>query len=260
MWQLRLYRQSRILLRRCLIFIETVFNGFWLGVLSYQSLLRIDETFYNESDIYCSSEYNKKGLLKWEQEMVEKYFQNSQKLLLVGAGGGRETYALQNMGYLVEAFECNPKLQEFGNNLLAGDGLVPCIKSLERDACPKSNSKYDGVIIGWGAYMLIQGSARRAEFLSAIRSQIADEANILLSFFTRSTYSWQLRNIASIGNMIRFLLRRDSLEMGDSLAPNYVHYFTESELTKELDNAGFDLIYFSSKSYGHAVGHSRKAA
>ena len=258
MLHLRLYKQSRKLLRKFLILIETVFTGFWLGVLSYQSLLRIDETFYNDSDIYCSPKYNKKGLLKWEHEAIEKYFQNCQSLLLIGAGGGREVYALLNMGYDVDAFECNPKLQEFGNKFLVDEGFTTCIKTVERDACPKSNSTYDGVIIGWGAYMLIQGSARRAEFLRTVRSQIADEANILLSFFTRSSDSWQLRNIASIGNIVRFLLSRDSLAVGDSLAPNYVHYFTESELTKELDDAGFELLYYSSKGYGHAIGQRRK--
>ncbi len=143
--------------------------------------------------------------MRWSKSI----FRTAGGFYVVGAGGGREVHALQNMGYLVEAFECNHKLQEFGNKFLSDEGLTPCIKSFERDACPQSNSKYDGVIIGWGAYMLIQGSARRVSFLQTASSQIADEANILLSFFARSGDNWQMKNIASIGNIIRFLLRKD---------------------------------------------------
>jgi hypothetical protein len=245
-------------LRQFSILLETVFNGLWLGVLSYRSLLKIDEAFYNDSDTYRSYEYNRKGLLKWEEEMVERYFRGCKSLLLIGAGGGREVRALQKMGYKVEAFECNPTLQEFGNTFLADEGLTPCIQMLERDVCSKGDSRYDGAIIGWGTYTLIQGFDRRAKFLQTLRSQINDEANILLSFFTRGGDSWQMKNIAFIANMVRFLLRRDRLEVGDSLAPNYVHYFTEPELVKELDYAGFDLIYYSNKSYGHAIGRSKK--
>ena len=256
---LRLYEQSRTSLRRLMILIETVFSGFWLGVLSRRSLFQLDAAFYDKSDLYFTSEYNKKGLLKWEQEMVEKYFRSCQNLLLIGAGGGREVFALQNMGYAVDAFECNPALQESGNKFLASKGLAPCIKVVERDACPKGDSKYDGAIIGWGTYTLIQGADRRSDFLEAVRSQIGNEANILLSFFTRNGDSWQMKNIASIGNIIRFMLRRERLEIGDSLAPNYVHYFTEAELSEEMDRAGFELLYYSSKSYGHAIGRPKKA-
>ena len=60
--------------------------------------------------------------------------------------------------------------------------------------------------------------------------------------------------IAKIGNLIKRILGGDSLEPGDSLVPNYVHYFTKDEISHELTEAGFELVMYCSEEYGHAVG------
>ncbi len=254
MWQYTVYKQSRNLLRQYYIFLQTVFEGFWLGVLNRDSLVTIDEKFYHGQNMYSSVEYNKKGLTTWETEMINNYFQHCRDLILIGAGGGREVYALQKLGYRVAAFECNSKLQEFGNKFLADEGLVPSISFGERDICPPpGNGKYDGAILGWGSYMLMQGRALRINYLRSLRDQLTDEAPLLLSFYTRSSDDWKLRNIPRIGNVFRLLLRREYLEIGDRFEPTYVHYFSEAQLAGELDEAGFSLSHYSSKSYGHAV-------
>jgi hypothetical protein len=260
MLQLSLYDGSQRLARLAAGLIETVHNGFWLGVLSYRSLVKVDETYYVNAKTYRSAEYNRKGLLQWEKNMVEQYFRSGEKLLVIGAGGGREVIALQKMGFSVRAFECNETLQVFGNELLIDEDLDPCIELMGRDLFPKDGPHCDGAIVGWGTYTLIQGSARRVALLNAVRSQIADGGCVLLSFFARSRDSWQLQKTAAIGNFIRFILRREPLSVGDSLAPNYVHYFTEAELSAELDMAGFELQHYSEKGYGHAVARIKTAS
>jgi hypothetical protein len=50
------------------------------------------------------------------------------------------------------------------------------------------------------------------------------------------------------------MLRRDGVEVGDSLVPNYVHYFTKAQLESEMTAAGFELVSFERVPYGHAVG------
>lgn len=257
MSHIQIYKKSQTLLAKGSVFFQTVFNGFWLGVSSYRNLHKIDEVYYDAAEAYFSVDYNKEGLREWEQEMIEKYFQNYHNLLLIGAGGGREVYALQKMGYTVEAFECNSKLLNFGNEFLAKEGLTPCIKHLERDQSPESKDKYDGIIIGWGAYMLTQGRIRRIAFLKNLRSLIKDDGKFLLSFLVRTNDSWEIKNTAFIGNIFRFLLRREYLEIGDTLTPTYLHYFKENELSDELSQAGFNMLYYSRKPYGHAVAEAK---
>lgn len=255
---IKIYKKSQTLLAKGQLAVQTIFNGFWLGISSYQNLHEIDQVYYDDAGDYCTVDYNKKGLREWEQEMIGKYFQGYQNLLLIGAGGGREVYGLQKLGYTVEAFECNPKLLNFGNKFLDEEGLMPCIKQLERDASPKSDRKYDGIIIGWGAYSLMQGRGRRIAFLKNLRPLIKDGGKILLSFLARTSNSWELRNTASIGNIFRFLLRREYIQIGDMLVPNYIHYFNENELSDELNEAGFNKLYYARKPYGHAVAEAKK--
>ena len=251
---IKIFRHSQKALNDFFIFLQAVYNGIWLGLLNADSLQAIDEVYYDETRMYSSTAYNKKGLHMWEQEMIKEYFQNCRRLLLVGAGGGREVYALEKMGFNLESFECNHKLREFGNQLLEKEGLKSIISPLERDVCPVVNDGVcDGVIVGWGAYMLIQNSIRRTAFLRGICSQITYEAPILLSFFAREKDAWELKITALVGNFFRLLLGRALLETGDYMDRNYVHYFTESELALELQTANLNLIYYSAKPYGHAI-------
>ncbi|MBN1598354.1 MAG: hypothetical protein JW894_08670, partial [Bacteroidales bacterium] len=66
-----------------------------------------DELHYNKSEKYADDNYNLSGLSEWGKKRFEKYFPKSKKILLLAAGGGRETVALIRMGYNVDSYECN---------------------------------------------------------------------------------------------------------------------------------------------------------
>ena len=253
-WYLRLYKQSQDNLVRLQKVLESCLNGFWLGVLTYSSLQEIDEIYYSNDKSYYSSEYNKKGLKEWEKKAVDEYFTNYPKLLLIAAGGGREVYHLLKMGFEVDAYECHPGLTDFANKLLIQEGFNSSVKVAPRDKCPAGNKKYDSSIVGWGAYTHILGRERRIKFLKEIREQLNENAPLLVSFWARVGNSWRHKSIAYIGNTLRFCLNRERLEIGDDININFVHYFTEQEIRSEMKEAGFNLIFYSRKPYGHAVG------
>ena len=98
------------------------------------------------------------------------------------------------------------------------------------------------------------GRKRRIKFLREIREQLNENAPLLISFWSRTNSSWRHKGIARIGNTLRFFLNRERLEIGDDININFVHYFTEQEIRSEMKEAGFDLIFYSRKPYGHAVG------
>ncbi|HBE40950.1 MAG TPA: hypothetical protein DDW27_07050 [Bacteroidales bacterium] len=77
-----------------------------------------DEIHYNKSEKYTDDDYNLSGLFEWEKERIEKYFSKSKKILLLAAGGGRETVALIRMGFDIDSYECNKKLVDYGNVFL----------------------------------------------------------------------------------------------------------------------------------------------
>ena len=143
------------------------------------------------------------------------------------------------------------------NALLNEEGLSSSVRFAPPDMCPNGKASrliYDGLIVGWGAYMLILGHDKRIAVLRKMRAEINAGTPLLVSFFTRSPKSKQFLVSIAVGNSLRRVLGRENIELGDALEPEYVHYFTQEEITGELRDAGFMLDYYTEVPYGHAVG------
>jgi hypothetical protein len=237
--------------------LSACFAGFWLGVLKRDTLLAIDERYYSTHARYQDDDYNRSGLWTWEDDMMARYFEGKKQLVLVGAGAGREVLALGQLGYEVKGFECNADLVKNANTMLEQEGFPPSVELAPPDICPPSNQIFGGLIVGWGAYMLIQGRAKRIALLRSMREQSYAGTPLLVSFFVRRPDEQRYKIIAVLGNFFRGLAGRDLIEVGDDLEPEYVHYFTEEELSKELAEAGFRLEYFAATPYGHAVAFAQ---
>jgi len=253
-------RGSYSLVKLIIVFhalLRGLFSGICLGLLRDETLLKINNTYYSSTKKYKDPDYNKGGLWAWERAIIARYFHNCKRLLLIGAGGGREVLALRRLGYDVHGFECNSDLVHVANALLEEEGLSPRIQFAPPDMCPTGKGPqltYDGLIVGWGAYMLIQGRNNRVALLRKMRAHVNAGAPLLISFFFRSPDARQFLITKAAGNTLRRLLGRENIEVGDALEPEYVHYFTQEEITAELREGGFVLEYYTQVPYGHAVG------
>ena len=237
-----------------LLVLKSGLVGFWLGVLERRHLHRIDETHWSGEEMYVEEEYNLGGLWSWEQRLIESYYGGCQRLLVSSVGGGREVIALHRLGFRVDGFECHRDLLRFSNDLLAKVGAVADLRLAARDECPDLGRGYDGLVVGWGSYGLIQGRERRIALLRKLRQHTDSGAPIMLSFFARSPRARYFRAIARGANLLRRILGRAPLEAGDVLDPYFVHYFTEEEIGGELRDGGFELKLYSTEVYAHAVG------
>jgi hypothetical protein len=254
---LRAYFASRRFLQRLFSFSNACLAGFWLGVFRRETLSVIDQRYYDRERMYQNDDYNKGGLWEWERRVIGQYFSGCKSLLLIGAGGGREVIALSRLAYRVDAFECNATLATCANQLLAQEGIPVQVRLVARDACPETGQTYDAAIVGWATYMLIPGRAHRIRLLTELKMRLPQQAPILLSFFSYKKTRRYYRVTAGVGNCFRWLLRRERLDVGDDLSPNYVHYFTRRQIERELTEAGYELALYAAEPYGHAVGIAR---
>ena len=238
------YLLTRRWRRRLAAASDAVQTGLWLGVLGRDALAAVDETFYREQALYASEAHNLRGLYPWEEEAIGAYFGGCRSLLLVGAGGGREVLPLVSRGYRVEAYECNPVLATAATALLAREGCAAAVRPLPRDQAPPPGERRDGVVVGWGAYMLIPGRERRVRFLAALRGCVDESAPLLLSFWTRREGRTRDRIVPAAAAPLRWIARREPVEPGDDLAPNFVHRFTEAEVAAEMAEGGFSLLRY----------------
>jgi hypothetical protein len=252
----KLYFASHRALGRVIVGLSAAFSGVWLGLLPRRVLYLIDAAYYDRQRYYQTEDYNRSGLWPWERRAIETHFAGCRSLLVGAAGGGREVLALRRDGLDVHGFECHPALAQFANELLSKDGYAPDIRLALRDSCPDFGRTYDGLVVGWGAYMLIRGRQRRIDFLRQLRKHAKPGAPVLLSFFHMVGGPRRYRIAAAIGNVFALVLRGERVEVGDFLVPDFVHYFTREELESELRAGGFEPILFGTNEYGHAVGRA----
>lgn len=228
------------------------FDGFWLGVLSDADLDAVDARYYDSRESYRESAYNEQGLFEWEEAALDAHFDRCRRLIVTAAGGGREVLALRERGFDAIGYECHPELAREGRARLAAHGHEEALRRCARDEWPTADA-CDGVVVGWGSYMLIRGRRRRLEFLRGAARSLPPGGPLLVSFYGRDRLGFEHRVTAAVGNALRAIARRERLDAGDALAPNFVHFFTEAEIRDELREGGFELVDFGRTPYRHAV-------
>lgn len=249
---------------RAWIALSACFDGLWLGLLDHPRQAQFDEAFYTDGqDVrngrafsYSDREHNLAGLYRWEIAAIEANFAPGSRVVVTGAGGGREVIALVQHGFDAVGYEPNRTLVAAGSALLTELGHGERLRACDRDAFPQTAAPCDGIIVGWGSYSLIAGRARRIAFLRAARRALPAEAPMLCSFLMRRRLTRYYTIVAGTARLVRGLRRAERPELGDTVHKNFIHFFTREEIEVELRAAGFRLVAFSSEPYGHAVARA----
>ncbi|MBC7790975.1 MAG: hypothetical protein H7Z74_13595 [Anaerolineae bacterium] len=133
------------------------------------------------------------GLFDWERELLaHPIVPRSGRILLGGAGGGREIVALRDLGYEVVAFEPAASLARAGADAFSdvhGGSLVHAsyedfVRAVRGERNALSNvvtSPFDALMLGWGSISHVMEDGDRSDILRAMRSA-APNAPLLLSF------------------------------------------------------------------------------
>lgn len=261
---LRAYWRTSSQRQRLLLAADACFQGFWLGVLDREALARIDEHYYRgrretlggRAFLYTEDEYNLQGLQDWEAAAVNEHFPAGQRVVVTGAGTGREVYGLLEQGFDAVGYEPNEELLASGRDFLRRHGHVDRLHPSDWDLFPSEVERSGGVVVGWGSYSLIPARDRRIAFLRAARRALPAGAPILVSFFLRVRDARYFGGVAAIANVFRRAARRERVDRGDTLNPYYAHYFVRDEIAAELEAAGFLLVAFEPAPYGHAVARA----
>jgi len=255
--RVKTYRLADRWLARLLNAVRATHRGLWLGLLDQENLLRATEMTYAAWDGYQAPDHNLSDLYVWEESALAQCYQDCRTLLVGAAGGGRELIALAQRGYQVDGFECTPEMVASSKALLAARGIEATIVAAPPSQVPEAFGIYDGLIMGWGGYMHIIGRHNRIRFLQQFRRHVHPGAPILLSFFARNTESRHFYWVRTVANIVRRLrLSQERVELGDDLERTFDHHFTEDEIATEIAGAGFEMIHFSARPYGYALGRA----
>lgn len=256
--RVRIFRRVDHWLNRVFRAASAMHEGFWLGCMIRNDLNSVTAGFYDKSRWYGSKEHNESGLFDWEAQAVSQHFRPGSRILVAGAGAGRELLALHRAGFMVEGFECNADLLRIGRSLLMQNGGPDSLTLCQADQVPSGSPDFDGLIVGWGAYTHIPSRARRIRFLEMLRQRAVAHSPVLLSFLTRdgsSRYDGVVGQCARLSGLLSRTSNDYAVELGDHLSrEGFRHLFVRAEIESELKAAGFELTLYSEDSYGHAVG------
>lgn len=208
------------------------------------------------------------GLFEWEKRAIEKSsFPSSGRILLGGAGGGREIVALRNRGYEVVGFEPSEPLvtaaqaaitERPGASLVRASyaDLVRAVNGKGGPLASITTTRFDGVILGWGSFSHLLEDAERSELVDSI-ARLAPKAPVLLSFLPTD----KVEGVAPGPTRRRFRRALALLGARSARRPGYgllqwggfYRGFTETEVTSLAARHGYTVQYMSTDPYPHAV-------
>ena len=244
--------------QRLLRLLSILHEGFWLGWLDSEDLTAVTIRSYQQNSRCNSPEHNQSGLFPWERQCIDRFFRPSSKILVAASGGGREIIALHGLGFRADGFDCTPPLVENPRRLLQELGIPSNVLLCPPNEVPTELTPHDGLIIGWGGYTHIPGSARRIAFLRKLHALVPCEAPILLSFWGREETSPDTDKTLRLAKWFRSLRGQhaEPIELGDCVNNRgYHHSFSEAEIQAELKAGGFRMCHYSRADHAYcAVG------
>lgn len=230
---------------------ERVLEEAALRSLSDEALQRLT------SACYARSLTHRVRLFDWEQAWFARDLPPPPtRILLGGAGEGREMVALRARGYEVVAFE---PLAARGTTLLRLDyqGLVRPQGAEQEAAVARIHqlAPYGAVLFGWGSFTHVPGAALRLAVLRAVHALSAGP--LLLSVWQRPPSdpppTDRARRLGAALVRHRGAALRAARE-GDRVVAHagYAHTFSQDELSTLAAEAGYRLEWFP-EGYTHAT-------
>jgi SAM-dependent methyltransferase len=206
---------------------------------------------YGVTDVYRPDAPNYRSeLFNWEQDAIARVFPAAPaRVLIGGAGGGREAFALAARGYEVVAFEPSSALVGAMAAHAAEGGVAPFVARYEdlphlrtldgaNVISLRERPRFDAALLGWASYSHIR---HRADRVLALREIAAVTAGpVLVSFYLAPE-----RRVHPTSR-----LRRVATAIGITGGPDhftthvgFYHLSTPSELRSEAADAGLEIVH-----------------
>jgi SAM-dependent methyltransferase len=230
------------------------------------------EEHYRDRRLYQDPGYQIRGLWPFEERAVQRFFPPPPaRVLIPGAGTGREALALHRLGYRVTAFEPTPAMVDLANQVLVPAGAPEVLRRGLQEWMAAPDGSFDAVLGGWAMWTHILRHQDRIDALAAFRA-VNPAGPVLLSFDRREPYAdhteagiaGQPLYPAASDRLSRFtrvllrerLLGRPPIERGTGFRNGvFVHWVDEPELTEEAAASGYRVAYYErdGSRYPHAV-------
>jgi 2-polyprenyl-3-methyl-5-hydroxy-6-metoxy-1,4-benzoquinol methylase len=234
----------------------------WLGSLFYQlsrmvygflpALLRpaqlqrlMNEHYggvYTDGFFSDSLEFQQDGLHCWEKEILDRYHINSGRMLVLGAGWGREAIAIAQRGVRVVGIEMNAAVARTARHRAKTVGVPALFLQADMLKLPTDREWFDCVLLSQHMYSAIAGKSQRQTWLTNLRRVLRPDGRVILSFLSERPPASRLRTARRRLTMMvaRLPGANHGYQIGDDCGGgHFLHWFQEeAEIRSELLGAG----------------------
>jgi SAM-dependent methyltransferase len=190
-----------------------------------------------------------RGLFRWEEHLVERFVRPGDRLLVVGAGTGRDVIALSAKGYKVCGIESAPDAASIAREACRTRGIEATIVCgyFEDVTLPGS---FDVIMFSYLTYGYIPEASRRTDILRKATSALAPGGRIVIScVWNPERRPSRMFGLVKLGARLRGSDWQP--EDGDVIDPmptgpprfHYEHIFIPGEVEREAAAAGLRVVY-----------------
>jgi hypothetical protein len=223
--------------------LQAFVSGFMLARVRPEDRTRLTAEVYSSR-----GDYTVQGMAEWEQQWFQEDLPRPPaRILLGGAGSGREMLHLSGMGHEVIAFDPAPSYVKAARGRLDGkvcrDFLLGSYEDLSDPQSEDARTfakevaewaPFDAVVLGWGSIIHISTEAGRKSLLETLHT-LCPRGPVLISFLVRKEGSAE-EQATRLGFRAALLLRPrptgpPRLDPGDRIdgVIGYSHYFSFQE-------------------------------
>jgi hypothetical protein len=214
----------------------------------------------------------RRELFQWERLAVRNFFPAPPaRVLLGGAGGGREAYGLCEMGYRVVAFDPAPVLAASMRKRAEAEWAALletyCASYQDLPIMPatsgsqlvdlRTQAPFDAAILGWVSFSHIVQDSARVSALKAFGE--LTRGPILVSYYSDAARTGPARGA---GGRLR-ALRRRAARRGTSMfttGVGYVRLFSDADLRDVVERAGLEVVHIDNDhAFPYAILRRRTA-
>ncbi|MEC5126354.1 class I SAM-dependent methyltransferase [Verrucomicrobiales bacterium BCK34] len=244
---------------------ESIHSAVFMGVIDDEVLQEYDIYPYGDWKDAAKVSGDVKGVADWLDVFISSHVTRSSRVLVVGAGGGKELIKLRETGCSVTGIEFDQALfAETSTMLLRSvDGAGITLRHAERFNLEGERKDFDIVIVPRFYTSFVQGRPERVRFLKACSERLREGGVIAFDYFTRpesetAPASFLFKFQPPVANFLRLLRGggKRRIETGDHLDPKVPllhHHYSHANLDIELSEAGLTAAEQGETWFGWSV-------
>lgn len=237
------------------------FNSFAVVVMRPGEMADYVKRVYREENGdhfrgYTESQFVKQGLMPWEEKVINKYVDQKDSFLVLGAGGGREAIALAKRGFKIVGIDSSELMVRAAKENAAREGVEVDFQTADLYDLPFPEKSFMYCLLSCGMYSAIPTRGMRIELFSKLRRLLKDDGLLIIHFIFNPARRERLIKTKKL--IARVFNGNLDYKPGDELIPpmHFLRHFKDKEeIASEAQEGGFSIKELTIEPYneGYAI-------